>query len=417
MRRLFSYRDARRYLAGQTLSLFGDTAMWLALGIWVKSLTGSSADAGLIFFVLALPRLFSPAAGLWVDRVRRRPLLVGANLVAAGIVLPLLFVHGRRDLWLIYLVTFLYGAVGTVLDSAQSALFTVMLPQDLLADANGALSTARETLRLIGPLAGAGLFAWRGGGFVAVVDAVTFLGAAFATASLSTAEQPAPPPEHHWRTEVVAGLRHLFSDVRLRQLTVTCGLMLLFVGFTETAVFSVVQHGLHRPPSFVGVIISIQGVGALVGGPTAAPLSRRIGNGPLVAAGLLVGGLGALSVATGAWAGVVPGVVLFGVAIPWIVVGLMTSVQVLTPAQLQGRVAAGADTALTLPQTISIAVGAALIGVLGYHLEMTLVGLALLAAGGYLLTRREQRAGFQPPVPPPVPAPREVPAGSSLMSD
>ena len=60
---LLRHRDARLLLAGQSLSLLGDRAMFLALGVWVKSLTGSSAAAGLVFFAYGLPGLTAPAAG------------------------------------------------------------------------------------------------------------------------------------------------------------------------------------------------------------------------------------------------------------------------------------------------------------------------------------------------------------------
>ena len=74
MRRLLKVRDARVYLTGQVFSLFGDTALWLAMGIWVKTLTGSNAAAGLVFFFATAPVLLAPLTGLLVDRVRRRPL-------------------------------------------------------------------------------------------------------------------------------------------------------------------------------------------------------------------------------------------------------------------------------------------------------------------------------------------------------
>ena len=60
MRRVLARRDMRLYLAGQTFSVFGDTALWLALGVWAKELTGSSAAAGMVFFFLAAPQLVSP---------------------------------------------------------------------------------------------------------------------------------------------------------------------------------------------------------------------------------------------------------------------------------------------------------------------------------------------------------------------
>ena len=72
MRELLRIRDARIFLAGWSLSLFGDWAMFIVLGVWAKDLTDSNTAAGLVFFALALPSLFSPLAGLVVDRVRRR---------------------------------------------------------------------------------------------------------------------------------------------------------------------------------------------------------------------------------------------------------------------------------------------------------------------------------------------------------
>src|SRR4051794_20830370 len=110
MRRLLQDRDARLYLGGQVLSAFGTRALFLALGIWVKSLTSSNAAAGLVFFVLALPALLAPSAGLLVDRVPRRPLMIGVDLVVGGALLLLLLVHGRGDVWLIYVVAFVYGS-------------------------------------------------------------------------------------------------------------------------------------------------------------------------------------------------------------------------------------------------------------------------------------------------------------------
>ena len=84
MRRVLARRDMRLYVVGQTLSVFGDSALWLALGVWAKMLTGSSAAAGMVIFFLAAPQLLSPLSGLLADRVRRRPLLIAANLAHGG---------------------------------------------------------------------------------------------------------------------------------------------------------------------------------------------------------------------------------------------------------------------------------------------------------------------------------------------
>src|SRR5499427_10495835 len=171
MRTLLSYRDARLLLAGQTLSAFGDWAMLIVLAVWMNTLTHSNALAGLTFFVFAAGSLLAPLGGLLADRVRRRPLMIVADCVLGAFVLVLLLVHDRSDAWLIYAVAFAYGALGTVFFPARAALLKVMLPEELLADANGALTASREGLRLVAPLTGAAIYAVAGGGAVAIVDA------------------------------------------------------------------------------------------------------------------------------------------------------------------------------------------------------------------------------------------------------
>jgi MFS family permease len=99
VRRLLRVRDMRLYLLVQAFSLFGDNAMWLAAGVWVKTLTDSNSAAALTFFAFALPQVFAPAWGTLVNRFRRRPLLITANLATGAAMLPLLLVHDAGDVW------------------------------------------------------------------------------------------------------------------------------------------------------------------------------------------------------------------------------------------------------------------------------------------------------------------------------
>ena len=270
MRALFRDRDARLLLVGQGLSLFGDRAMYLVLGIWVKTLTGSNAQAGLVFFVLAIPGLVAPAFGLLVDRVRKRPLMIATDVAIAVVLGALFFVHDRSDVWIIYAVTFLYGAAGFLFTSGQSALLHLMLPEEQLADANAVLQTASEGSRLIAPLIGAGLFAAVGGPAVAALDAATFLASAACLAALQLRESRPVAPEHHILTQLVAGIAHIAHRPGLRRIVLTVAAALLVVGFAETAIFAVLQKGIHRPPAFLGVLSAGQGVGAIAGAVAAA---------------------------------------------------------------------------------------------------------------------------------------------------
>jgi MFS family permease len=93
MRALLRNRDARIFLTGWSIYSFGDSAMFLVLGIWAGEGTdGSNSVDGLVFFAIALPSLLSPLSGLIVDRVRRRPLLIVVNCLLGAAVLLLLFV-------------------------------------------------------------------------------------------------------------------------------------------------------------------------------------------------------------------------------------------------------------------------------------------------------------------------------------
>jgi MFS family permease len=213
MRELLRHSDFRRLLAAQTLSMFGDWTLLLVLGIWARTLTGSNAVAGLTVFAMAAPGVLAPAAGLLVDRLPRRRVLLGLNLVSVVVVSTLWFVHDRGQVWLLFVVAAWYGIASVTTGAATSGMIQAMLPAELLGAANGALSTVRQGLRLLGPLIGAGLFAAVGGRWVATVDAAAFV---LATAVLVRVRfrEPAPsagPVAAQWRTEVAAGLVHLMA--------------------------------------------------------------------------------------------------------------------------------------------------------------------------------------------------------------
>lgn len=391
MRRLLRHRDARVYIVGQVFSLFGDSCLWLAMGIWVKTLTGSNAAAGLTFFFFTAPTLLAPVSGLLADRFRRRPLLVVTNLATGSAVLLLFFVRSAGQLWVVYVVMALYGLSYSVLGSAQSALLTVMVPADLLPDANGALRTVQESLRLVGPLIGAALFVAVGAHTVAVIDAATFAVPVLALLVLRVREPAPHRMTLHLRAELSAGLRHVRRTIQLRQVVIAGAISTTVFGFAETITYAIADDGLHKKAAFVGVLVAIQGAGAIVGGPTAAPLVRRLGEGRLMGIALLVAAAAALCEMPPLLAPVVAGFVLFGVAIPWLVVALISLAQRLTPSELQGRVYSAVDSLITTPQTVSIAVGAGLIALTGYRTLLVAMSAVMGLAAAYLLTRPELR--------------------------
>jgi MFS family permease len=271
--------------------------------------------------------------------------------------------------------------------AARSAFLTIMLPRELLGDANAIFATVREGLRLVSPLFGAGLYAAFGGGVVAVADSVTFVAVALALLYVRAPESRPVREEHHFLTELARGVRHIWGTLPLKQIIFTTGVCLLFVGFSETLFFAVLQFGLHRPPSFLGVLECFQGLGAIVGGVTAGRALRRFGDVRLVGFGMALFAIGDASFAASSLPVVMIGVAVAGFAIAWFIVGFATSIQLRTPQALQGRVASAADTIVSTPQTIGIALGAGLISVFDYRVLVAVMAIVVAGCGAYLLTR------------------------------
>lgn len=385
MKAAFKQRGFGLLFAGLLTSMIGDSLMLIVLAVWVKDLTGSNGAAGVTFFWLATPSLVAPLIGLVVDRLKRRVVLIWGNAISALAVLPLLFVHSRADVWIVYLVALLYGVSFVTLPAALSGLLKEMVPDLVLVDANATLSTSREALRLVGPLIGAGLYTVIGGGGVALIDAGSFLVAGLTVAALSVAERPPARAEGSWGTEVMAGVHHLLRDPLLRPAVLATGTALLVVGFMESAVFAMVD-AFDRPASFVGVIVSVQGIGAVAGGLSSSRLIKAIGevNAVALALATLAAGLGICAVSP--LLGVVfGGVVVVGFALPVFIVALNTLLQRRTPHHLMGRVSTASEVVLGTPQALSIAVGAALVTVLSYRSIYWICAAVIMAAAAYLL--------------------------------
>lgn len=390
MRALLGHRDGRIYLAGQALSVAGTNALWLAMAIWTKMLTDSNSAAGLTFFAYICGSLLAPVCGMIADRVRRRQLLIATNLGAAVWVCALLLVDGRGQLWLIYLIMFGYGVVGSLINSAQTALLAVMLPDDLLGDANAVLQVAEVGLRVVTPLVSAGLLVWIGPAPVILLDVGTFLVAGLTVVAVRMREPRPTASGKHWRAEFTAGMRHIVRTPMLRRLATAGVTALLAFGFFQTVPFAVVGQGLHRTPSFLGVLESTTGVGALVSAALAAPLMRRTSERALVTGALVLGALACVLLITNWLPAVLTAMGLVGLCLVWVNVGVYTLIQRRTPQELLGRVDAALNMAIMIPQATSIALGAALIAIVDYRV------LLLTMAVAFLVSVAQMRAPVRP---------------------
>ena len=254
-------------------------------------------------------------------------------------------------------------------------------------------------MRLVVPLIGAAVLVAVGSGPLVLGDAASFLVATVTLLAIDVSEERPAPSAHHWLRDATAGALHIRQAVDLRQMTLAGIAAIITFGLAETAVFVVVGTGLHRPVSFVAYVVSAQGVGAIVAGLSSAPLIRRLGEGLVVGLGLASAACAYLSLTVPSVPVVLSGAVLLGVSLSWITVGTTTLLQRRTPPDLMGRVSAAFDLLVTVPQTIAIALGAALFAAFGFRVLLAAMAALVGLGAAYLFTRTEQRRSVATPAP------------------
>ncbi|MEV0808463.1 MFS transporter [Micromonospora sp. NPDC050200] len=414
MRQLLRRPDIRLLFVALTVSMVAESVLILALAVWVKDLTGSDGLAGATFVALTAPMVLAPLVGWVVDRAPRRSLFVVLNVVTAALLTPLLTVTGADRLWIVYAVAAGYGLSYIALGATVTALVQELVPATLLPDVNGVLQTVKQGLRLAGPLLGAGLYVVLGGPRLTTTCALGFVAAAGAglllraVPAIPAADPPRPPVTAAdggaGQGGLGAGIRHLVGEPALRRVLVAATVATVAIGFGETLWFAYVDSGLGRETAFLGVLVSVQGVGGLLGGVASAALVRRLGELGAVAVGVTAVAAGTLALVRPALALALPGSVLIGLGLPVAMVGTMTLVQRRTPAHLVGRVSAALDALISGPQAVAIGAGALLVGLVDYRVLYGVIGAVLAAAAGYLVTGRRLTAPDPGHAPGPEPA-------------
>lgn len=379
----------RQLIRAWVFTNVADSILFLMLAVWVKDLTGSDSAAAMVMVAVGAPALVAPFLGQLADRMSRRLLMVITNILMTVAIASLLLVESTDLLWLIYVVTFLYGCMGYVTSAAGSGLLRDLLADDELASGNAILSTIDQAFRLVGPLVGAGLYVFAGPHSLVAVTAVCFAVSAFLLTRVSASETKLVKDEgsSYW-TDLSAGARHLIRTPMLGVLTLALAIGFGATGMINAAVFPAMEQGFGVEAAMLGVFVSVQGAFAVVGGVTSARVIRAVGEWRAIAFGITLLALAILPIAGPYIVGGFVAMALVGLGIPWVIVAYSTMRQRLTPADLQGRTAVAAAMALNLPQTLTTMGAAAVLGIIDYRILVlaTFAVVALVAIG--LLLRR-----------------------------
>jgi MFS family permease len=341
--------DFARFWAAEGISQVGTQFTAVALPLLaVLSLGASPVAVGVLAAAAGLPHLlFGLPAGAWIDRLRRRPVMIAADIGRAALLLsiPTAAWLGVLRIELLIAVAFLVETLTVFFDVAWLAYVPTLVGRDELVAANSRLVATGSAARVIGPALAGGLVRWLGAPLAMLLDALSYFGSAAFLWRIRTAE---PPPRKAddaslWG-EIGEGLRAVWQAPVLRALALSSAIVNL-AGFLFLSIYVLyLTRDLGLGAEAVGLVFAAGGVGALLGSVVAGPARNRWGVGPvLVGAQVLFGLTGMLVPFAVLWPAYALPLVIGAEFLQWVMVlvydiNAVSLRQAVTPDRLLGRV-------------------------------------------------------------------------------
>jgi MFS family permease len=345
-RGLWLHRDFRAFWGAETISQFGSQVTFLALPlVAILVLRESAFKVALLTSVEFLPfLLFTLPAGVWVDRLRRRPILVLGNLgrAVALATVPLAHWLGVLTIWQLYAVGFVTGVCTVFFDVAYQSYLPSLVGRHQIVEGNSKLETSRSAAQIAGPGLAGLLVSALTAPVAIVVDAVSFLVSAFLLGRIRQQEE-VPPRETRGtlRVELLEGLKYVLGHSFQRGIVVAVALSNFFgqVVFSILLVYAVRELDLSA--ATIGIALALGNVGTLIAALTARRISDRLGVGRTIVIAALLFSPGTLLIAVAPKDLAVPFIIASGFvlgfgAILFNVTGI-SLIQAITPDRMLGR--------------------------------------------------------------------------------
>jgi MFS family permease len=294
---LWRHADFMRLWSGQTISVFGSmvggTAMTFTALLFLHA---TPFQMALLQFMELFPAFLAGLfAGAWVDRLQRRPLLIGADIGRAVVLasIPITAALGLLHIEQIYLVALL-SILRIVFDLAYQSYLPALVGHENVVEGNSKLSASAAVSEFGGFSIGGWLVQIFTAPFAILIDAFSFLVSAFSVYVIKAREPVIAAEEHpNMRREISAGLKTVFHHPLLR----ASAMGILFVGISQGIFGSLVvlymARGLGFNPGILGMIWAVGGVSSLFGASLTPRIARRLGEGPAMILGLFVGSISA----------------------------------------------------------------------------------------------------------------------------
>src|SRR5712692_1475199 len=283
--------------ASETISQFGTQFSGLGIPFTAVLLNATALQYGILFGTaqLAFP-LFALFIGVYVDRHRRRLIMVSANL-GRGLLLgliPLAFFTGTLNqlgMPLLYTVSFLVGVLTVFFDVSYQAMLPSIVDRNQLVEGNRRLEASRSTAQVVGPSIAGIVVQIITAPLAIAIDALSYLGSASFLTRIRSEETVQPSTRSVWH-DLREGLQVVLKDGRLRSIAGSTATFNFFSNALFAAAFLYLVQQLKFSPGLFGLIFSLGSTGAFVGIFLSSRLAKRLGVGPVIVISALIGGLG-----------------------------------------------------------------------------------------------------------------------------
>jgi MFS family permease len=349
---LWRHSDFLKLWSAETISQFGSQITGLALPlVAIITLDVSAFQVSALFVIELAPfLLISLPAGVWVDRLPRRPILILGDLGRAALLatVPIAYAFDALTIWQLYGVGFLVGICTVFFDVAYQSYLPSLVDRTALVEGNSKLEISRSAAQLSGPAAAGVLVQALKAPYAILVDALSFLASGLFVLGIRKQEENVPTRAERkesktsMRTELGEGLRWVLGNPYLRTISMSTATFNFFGSMMQAILAVYLVRSLGMSPFLIGVIYAIGNIGYLLGALTTNRISRRIGVGPAIVVGGMAG-IAQLLVplapqnAHDAVPFLVASVLIVGFGVVLYNVTQLSMRQAITPERLQGR--------------------------------------------------------------------------------
>jgi MFS family permease len=403
-----SHPDFRRLWIGDGLSKVGSSIVALAVPLLAATtLEATTWQVALLTTFASLPYLvIGLPVGALADRIRRRPVLIAADLVRAVLLLwiPIAAALGVLTIGQLYIVNLLVGVATVFFDISLGAYLPPLVGRDRLVEGNGRLEANRAVAFSAGPTIGGQLIQWLGASLAVVGTVLGYLWSALWLTAIRSREEP--PPRTNGSSlvrEIGEGLRFVLRQPYIRATTIHATFAVLFLSSRYAIDVLFLLRTVGLTPAVIGVVFTVAGAATVVGAIAANKIANRIGRTRAVlVSGVAMGGFSLLIPLTSPGPGLLFYIGGAGMVSFWIVVNRVVGIslaQTLCPDHLLGRMNATSRFLAWATLPLGGVVGGALGTALGLRATLWLTAIGLLLSSLWLVLSPACRARDLPGPP------------------